>query len=102
MPAPDEAPTPATEAERWGLQYVLEGSKLGGELLSRRVAEGLSQRYLSAGHGKGDWVRFQAELQSAANEGGAGWRELAGQAARLAFERFETALKIELGNPSGR
>jgi heme oxygenase len=101
-PAPGTAPESVTEAERWGIQYVLEGSKLGGEVLSARVAEGLPRRYLGAGHKKGDWARFQAELQSAAEEGGEDWAAMASQAARSAFAKFETALKIELGQARER
>jgi heme oxygenase len=100
-PTLDEPHEPVKEAECWGLQYVLEGSKLGGEVLSKRVASNLPQRYLNAGHEKGGWSRFQAELQIAAKEGGADWAELAANAARSGFERFETALKIEFGTVLG-
>jgi heme oxygenase len=75
----------------WGVRYALEGSRLGGAMLSRQVAPGLPKAYLSAAHGKGEWIAFQAALDSAAGDGGEGWLDDAVQGAQAAFALFAQA-----------
>lgn len=88
-------PTPAgtresiSEAEAWGMLYVLEGSRLGAALLARRVAPGLPVRYLSADHAAGGWQAFQVSLDAAAADGR--WLDDAVRGAVCVFERFEQA-----------
>ncbi|MBB4155207.1 heme oxygenase [Sphingomonas jinjuensis] len=45
----------ATDAEAWGALYVIEGSRLGGAMLARRVPAALPSRYLAAKHLAGEW-----------------------------------------------
>ncbi|WP_300398696.1 biliverdin-producing heme oxygenase [uncultured Sphingobium sp.] len=73
---------------RWGLLYALEGSRLGGAFLARRVGPGLPSAYLSATHDKGEWLAFQRALDGAAAEGGEGWLNDAVQGALAAFALF--------------
>lgn len=91
LPAPLPAPAGDAEGYRWGLLYALEGSRLGGAMLSRQVGEGLPKNYLSAVHGKGEWLSFQRALDGAAAEGGEGWLEDAVQGALAAFALFAAA-----------
>ena len=70
MPAPLPLEDRASEGYRWGLLYALEGSRLGGAMLARKVAPDLPTAYLSAVHGKGEWIAFQHALDSAGAEGG--------------------------------
>jgi len=74
FPVPIAPPSLATVAERIGAIYVLEGSRLGGAMLSRTVARALPQApraFLDHGAGKGLWPRFL------------GWLEARGRAERL-------------------
>jgi heme oxygenase len=93
LPLPDALPLMASPADgfRWGLRYTLEGSRLGGAMLSRQVADDLPKAYLSAAHGKGEWIAFQSALESAAAEGGEGWLDDAVQGAQAAFALFAQA-----------
>ena len=85
-PLPTPLPLEAQDSDgfRWGLLYALEGSRLGGAFLARRVGAGLP-------HGKGEWLAFQRALDGAAAEGGEGWLEDAVQGALAAFALFATA-----------
>lgn len=62
-PDPAAAPAFASPAAVAGAVYVLEGSRLGGALLSRRLAPGLPGRFLSAGLPPGGWRAFLARLE---------------------------------------
>ena len=98
-------PLPLTAAGRggfrWGLRYALEGSRLGGAMLARQVGDGLPRAYLSATHGKGDWIAFQRALDGAAEEGGEGWLGDAVQGARAAFALFLRAGSAEMASAHG-
>lgn len=75
LPVPIANAVPSGAAERFGLLYVLEGSRLGGRLLLRRVGAGFPTHYLSAIHQPGEWRAFTRALDArAAAEGGA-WVE---------------------------
>lgn len=93
MPMPDPLPLADSTADgfHWGLRYALEGSRLGGLMLSRQVAPDLPRAYLSAAHGKGEWIAFQHALDSAGAEGGEGWLDDAVQGAQAAFALFAQA-----------
>jgi len=93
LPLPEPLPLDDNVADgfHWGLRYTLEGSRLGGAMLSRQVAPGLPKAYLSAAHGKGEWIAFQRALDGAAAEGGEGWLDDAVQGAQAAFALFAQA-----------
>lgn len=93
LPLPAPLPLEANVADgfHWGLRYALEGSRLGGAMLSRQVGPDLPKAYLSAAHGKGEWIAFQRALDGAAAEGGEGWLDDAVQGAQAAFALFAQA-----------
>lgn len=91
LPAPLAAPTPPSDAYRWGVRYTLEGSRLGGAMLARRVGSGLPRAYLSAAHEKGGWAAFQRRLDDAAAKGGKAWIDEAIRGASAAFDLFAAA-----------
>ena len=55
MPDPLSFTLPAGRAAALGALYVVEGSRLGGIMLSRRVADTLPGAYLGAKHERGEW-----------------------------------------------
>jgi heme oxygenase len=77
-----------SDAERWGILYVLEGSRLGGDILSGRVASGLPVRYLSAAHEAGSWRLFGEALEQAGALQDDDWHEAVTNGAKLTFGRF--------------
>ena len=91
LPVPLPLESSAADGFQWGLRYALEGSRLGGAMLVRQVAPGFPNAYLSAAHGKGEWIAFQRALDSAAAEGGEGWLDDAVQGAQAAFALFAEA-----------
>ncbi|AOF97382.1 biliverdin-producing heme oxygenase [Sphingobium sp. RAC03] len=101
MPAPLPLEDRASEGYRWGLLYALEGSRLGGAMLARKVAPDLPTAYLSAVHGKGEWIAFQHALDSAGAEGGEGWLDDAVQGAQAAFALFSQAGTAERATAHG-
>nr|WP_089220564.1 biliverdin-producing heme oxygenase [Sphingomonas laterariae] len=78
-----------SDAAQWGALYVIEGSRLGGLQLSRRVKEGLPKAYLSAGHEAGGWRHLLARLDEAAE--GREWRDAAVKAAKSVFRAYADA-----------
>lgn len=78
-------------AARWGLLYVLEGSRLGGAMLARQVGAGLPTGYLSAAHRDGSWGRFGDAIEAAA--GDADWRADALEGAIRGFTLFAQAVR---------
>lgn len=79
------------EAERWGALYVMEGSRLGGQLLARAVPKGLSSSYLSAVHHKGEWRALLTAIDARAIAAGEAWRAAATTGARAAFALYDRA-----------
>lgn len=84
-----------SDAFRWGALYALEGSRLGGSVLERRVATGLPRAYLSSVHEKGGWQAFQQSLDAAAEGEGDDWIGEAVQGAEAAFALFAAAASSE-------
>ena len=82
---------PGSAAARWGLLYVLEGSRLGGAMLARQVGAGLPVAYLAAAHRDGSWGRFGDAIEAAA--GDADWRAAALDGAIRGFGLFERAVR---------
>ena len=95
LPEPLALDTPGGEAFRWGALYALEGSRLGGAMLERRVPPGLPRAYLSSVHGRGGWIAFQQALDAAAEEGGEQWVDDAIRGAEAAFALFAAAANGE-------
>jgi len=96
-PAPLPVEIGPDPAHLWAVQYVLEGAKLGGQVLAQRVPDGFPRRYLAAPFQPELWRRFQTELNSAASAGDEGWLDAAIVGARVAFDLFETAARVESG-----
>lgn len=91
----DAAFGPMSDARRWGMLYVLEGSRLGGGILAERVAAGLPVRYLSATHEDGSWRRFGDALELAGASQGAAWHEDVVSGARMAFAHFAESAGLD-------
>ena len=62
MPAPASAPPIEGKAAALGTAYVLEGSRLGGQVLQRLVGEGLPANFLKHHSGVGPWKHLIAVL----------------------------------------
>lgn len=94
---PDALPMQVRDGEafRWGALYALEGSRLGGAVLERRVAQGLPRAYLSAVHDKGGWIAFQQSLDKAAEDGGDEWIGDAIKGAEAVFALFVAAAVVD-------
>lgn len=90
MPAPLPF-TLADDAAAWGALYVTEGSRLGGTVLARAVAEGWPQRYLGARHLPGEWRTLLAAIETRAGLESAAWRDAALRGAMACFALYERA-----------
>lgn len=84
----------ANEAESWGALYVIEGSRLGGQLLARSVPAGLPSAYLSARHLSGEWRALLAGLDARAEAGDDDWRSAATAGARATFALYARAAAV--------
>jgi heme oxygenase len=94
-PPPPAAYAPLVdEAECWGAAYVVEGSRLGGALLARRVAADLPRTYLAAAQAKGAWAGFVSAMDAAL--GSAEGVVRATVAARRTFNLFAAAGREQL------
>ncbi|WP_293873554.1 MULTISPECIES: biliverdin-producing heme oxygenase [unclassified Sphingomonas] len=82
------------DAARWGALYVIEGSRLGGQLLARTVPAGLPAAYLAARHLPGEWRRLLAALDARAAACGAAWCEAALAGARATFALYARAAEV--------
>lgn len=80
-----------TSAARWGALYVIEGSRLGGQLLARNVPAGLPSTYLSARHLPGEWRTLLATIEAQAAAESDTWREAAVHGARACFALYGAA-----------
>lgn len=101
LPEPLAVERQGGEAFRWGALYALEGSRLGGAMLERRVPPGLPRAYLSSVHGKGGWIAFQDALDKAADDGGEDWIDGAIQGADAAFALFAAGAAAERAGLNG-
>ncbi len=95
LPAPLPAPQLSDPAMRWGAAYVVEGSRLGGALLARRVAPLLPRAYLAAPQPPGAWRKFLEKLANALYTDDT--IAAATRGALAAFGLFEQAGRQELG-----
>lgn len=89
MPPPLPAPDLPSAAARWGAAYVVEGSRLGGAMLARRVGGDMPRAYLATPLPAGAWRHFLAELDSHLPE--ADDQADAVAAANAIFAMFEAA-----------
>ncbi|PZM13994.1 biliverdin-producing heme oxygenase [Rhizobium tubonense] len=82
----------AADDELWGAAYVLEGSKLGGAILAKRVPESLPSAYIRHQGPKGAMKAFMERLDGAniIDE------DRAIAAARSIFDHFRRAAELEL------
>lgn len=88
--APDEAGIPVridTHEAIAGTLYVLEGSRLGGKFLARRLPPGFPRAYLDADQPSGNWRKLLDRLDTILYQPA----ELAAaiDAAQAAFDAFE-------------
>jgi heme oxygenase len=70
---------------------VLEGSRLGGTVLSRRIGPGLPRAFLLSAHPPGGWRAVMAAIDALP----AGWRDGALAGASAAFALFLAACARE-------
>ena len=68
MPDPLHFVLPAGRAAALGALYVVEGSRLGGVMLARRVGDALPGAYLNARHERGEWRALLAAIDADVGE----------------------------------
>ncbi|AKM11896.1 hypothetical protein AB433_15240 [Croceicoccus naphthovorans] len=94
LPAPMIAPRVSPVAA-WGVQYVIEGSRLGGRLLSERIPQGAPSFYLSASPDMSvRWQAFCSALERAGAEEGPAWLDEVTNAAIETFRVFRRAADV--------
>ncbi|MCQ4260370.1 biliverdin-producing heme oxygenase [Stutzerimonas stutzeri] len=96
LPAPLSLKPCTDEGWYWGVAYVLEGSRLGGRVLSQRVRNGGTGsplQYLSHGEGVPLWPRFLEHFEQRAETTD---RDQLLAGVQLAFEQFLSAAEQEL------
>jgi heme oxygenase len=71
--------------------YVLEGSRLGGSVLLRKIYAGAPNSFLSARHGPGEWREFLALIDQRAAQADGSWVEFATAGASTCFELYQQA-----------
>jgi heme oxygenase (biliverdin-IX-beta and delta-forming) len=98
-PSPPVVMSPMGAAEQVGLLYVLEGSRLGAQVLAGRVPAGLPKAFLAAAHPPGAWRVFRAWLDAMGAAAGPDWAEQALTGARTGFDLFERAAGPEALSP---
>lgn len=98
-PAPALPPPAQGDGGRWGMLYVVEGSRLGGRLIARHLRQTLAAAapalaYFELGHAEpASWRRFQQRLEQALPT--PALRQAAVEGARAMFEHFHTHLALE-------
>lgn len=70
MPEPLPFTLPPGDAAALGALYVVEGSRLGGIMLARRVGDPLPSAYLGARHEQGEWRTLLAAIDDLVGEDG--------------------------------
>ena len=94
VPAPQEKCRLDGNPSLLGAIYVLEGSRLGGALLKRRVPDGLPRRFLEAAQPPGAWRSLMILLDKYLERPEEA--RAAVEAARGVFKRFEAAASAQL------
>ena len=95
MPVPLAVKELNSRGNLHGMLYVLEGSRLGGGILSRRVGEGFPTAFLSATHQPGEWRSLLSTLDRRAGDEPSPWMDEAVAGARCAFELYVKAAEVE-------
>ncbi|MFD1786815.1 biliverdin-producing heme oxygenase [Sphingomonas floccifaciens] len=88
-PPPVPVPALPTVPALLGALYVVEGSRLGGRMLARQVADGLPRTYLAADQASGNWPKLLAIIDSLLY-GHDAFTQAIGTA-RAVFASFETS-----------
>jgi heme oxygenase len=91
MPEPITFAASILGGGRWGVRYVIEGSRLGGGVLAKRVGIGLPTAYLSDRHEAGEWRRFGAAFEAEAARHAASWLSEAVVGAEACFDLYRRA-----------
>ncbi len=89
MPAPMPFDVTPSAAAGWGALYVVEGSRLGGIILSRSVPEGMPSAYLGSKHLSGEWRALLAAIDEEPADDA--WIEQAIVGAKAAFDLYRRA-----------
>ncbi|WP_369941957.1 biliverdin-producing heme oxygenase [Xanthomonas medicagonis] len=100
-PPPASAVPPPAHGNggRWGMLYVVEGSRLGGRVIARHLRQTLVEAtpaltYFELGHAEpASWRRFQQRLEQALPT--TALRQAAVDGARAMFAHFHTHLALE-------
>ncbi|MDR6674754.1 biliverdin-producing heme oxygenase [Xanthomonas sp. 1678] len=98
-PPPSPAPLAPEAGSRWGMLYVVEGSRLGGRVIARRLRQTLGEiapalAYFELGHGDpASWRRFQQRLEQALPT--TALQQAAVDGARAMFAHFHTHFALE-------
>lgn len=79
---------PDRGASAWGVLYVIEGSRIGGALLARRVPADMPKAYLSSRHERGEWRAFGEALNAEARDHDDTWLDSAVAAAKACFDLY--------------
>jgi heme oxygenase len=91
VPAPLVFAGSSEGAGGWGILYVVEGSRLGGGILAKRVGAGLPTTYLADLHEPGEWRRIGTVIDTAATTYGRAWLDQAVIGAESCFELYRRA-----------
>jgi heme oxygenase len=89
MPAPMTFDPLRSAAAGWGAMYVVEGSRLGGIMLSRTVPAGMPSAYLGAKHLPGEWRELLAAIDAQSADDA--WIAAAIAGAKAAFDLYGRA-----------
>ena len=94
IPAPAQAPQLRSSEAILGAIYVLEGSRLGAAVLSRRLSPDAPRRFLTARQQPGAWRKLLEKLDESLYQ--PALAEGAIESARQVFMRFEAAGRLYL------
>ena len=94
LPEPLDWQSPSGSGAALGALYVLEGSRLGGKMLSAQVGEGLPRAYLSAGHEKGGWPAFLQILRDRLENSDGNYRQSVMDGVTSTFDLFRRAAAV--------
>ncbi len=89
MPEPLTFDAVPRAAAGWGAMYVVEGSRLGGIMLSRSVPDAMPSAYLGARHLPGEWRELLAAID--AQPADEAWVADAIAGAKAAFDLYARA-----------
>jgi len=98
-PPPAAAPPVHAHGSRWGMLYVVEGSRLGGRVIARQLRQTLADAapalsYFELGHADpASWRHFQQRLEQALPT--PALQQAAVDGARAMFAHFHTHFALE-------